>query len=121
MALNYVIDTNVALYFLTGRMVSPMPAGNLLLCVVSEIELLSFKNLSIDEENSIKQFIKEVTVLGITNPIKSETIRVRKEFGLRLPDAIIAATALVHHASLLSHDKQFSKVKGLQLVAPTLK
>lgn len=118
MGLNYFIDTNVALYFLADRMVNPMPAGNLFLSVISEIELLSFNGLSKEEEAAIRKFVSELTVVSISNAIRDESIRIRREFGLRLPDAIIAASALVLHASLLTHDKQFYKVTALPIFAP---
>lgn len=38
----YVLDTNVALYFLSGRLVNSLPVGQFYLSLISEIEMLSF-------------------------------------------------------------------------------
>lgn len=44
--------------------------------------------------------------------------RVAREFGLRLPDAIIAATALEHGLQLASRNtRDFERVRGLRLRA----
>ena len=42
--------------------------------------------------------------------------RVAREFGVRLPDALIAATALEHGLSLITRNpKHFDSIRGLRL------
>ena len=46
-----------------------------------------------------------------------QTIRIRKTFGLKLPDAVIAATALAHGLQLVTGNaSDFKRVVGLNLV-----
>lgn len=49
------------------------------------------------------------------NLLKSNIIEIRKTHRLKLPDAVIAAGALVNDAILFTADKGFRKVKGLKL------
>jgi len=50
----------------------------------------------------------------------SETIRIRKESKVKLPDAFIAATSIIHDLTLIAdNDKDFLKVPGLKYVNPT--
>ena len=43
-----------------------------------------------------------------------ETIKIRKKYKLKLPDAIIAATAIVNSATLFSADDIFAKIYNLK-------
>jgi len=44
----------------------------------------------------LTDFIEASNVFLLTEPIVLKTIEIRKESKIKLPDAIIAATALVH-------------------------
>ena len=52
--------------------------------------------------------------------IKQETINLRKRYRMKLPDAIICATAFVNEASLLTFDDSLSKIKELTLIKPDI-
>ena len=45
-----LLDTNIILYFLGGRLVDPLPTGEYFLSVITEIELLSYPSIGVDEE-----------------------------------------------------------------------
>jgi predicted nucleic acid-binding protein len=60
-------------------------------------------------------------VIDIGDRVKMEAIALRAAFKLKLPDAIIAATALVLDATLLTADKDMLRVAQnvkVQLVTP---
>ncbi len=44
------------------------------------------------------------------------TIELRKQYGLKLPDAIIAATSRAAGVPLLTADKQFGKIKEIDCI-----
>jgi len=71
-----------------------------------------------DEEDNLRAFITErITVINLTNAVKSETINFRRATKQKLPDCIIAATAISIGAVLLSDDKRLLNVSfpGLQM------
>ncbi|MBW4567304.1 MAG: type II toxin-antitoxin system VapC family toxin [Tolypothrix carrinoi HA7290-LM1] len=105
-----LLDTNIVLYFLGGRLVNPLPSGQYFVSVITEIELLSYPSLSSDEEIQIIDFLNKITVVGIDNNIKNLTIALRKQYKLRLPDAIIAATAQGLNAMLFTNDVRLNNV-----------
>jgi predicted nucleic acid-binding protein len=105
-----LLDTNIVLYFLGGRLVNPLPSGQYFVSVITEIELLSYPSLSSDEETQIIEFLNKITVVGIDNNIKNLTIALRKQYKLRLPDAIIAATAQKLNAILFTNDVRLNNV-----------
>jgi hypothetical protein len=106
----YVLDTNVALYLLGGRLVHPLPVGEFYLSVISEIEMLSYPAISEVERLKVQQFLSQVVVVGIDETVKSHTIALRKKYRLKLPDAVVCALALPTSSVLLSNDAQLSRV-----------
>jgi len=74
--------------------------------VISGIELFSKSALTHTEENSLRTFLAErVPVIELTSTIKKETIALRRSAKLKLPDCIVAATAITLNAILLTADK----------------
>ena len=112
------VDTNIFLYLLEGdKTVADVLSGNqIYISFITELELLSFHKLSSTEEIRIKQLIKDVTVIDINNEIKQNAIEIRKENQIKLPDAIILASARFLGLTLFSADKQLNKVKDINLI-----
>jgi len=48
--------------------------------------------------------------------IKEQTIRLKRKYNIKLPDAIIASTSLVYGIPLVTADKGFSKIEELDLI-----
>lgn len=107
------LDTNVVLYFLGGRLVNPLPSGQYFVSVITEIELLSYPSLTLDEETQIRDFLNKITVVGIESNIKELAIIFRKQYKLRLPDAIIAATEQFIKATLFTNDVKLANLTGI--------
>ena len=116
-----LLDTNAILYVLGGRAAQPLPAKHYFVSVITEIELLSYPTLDAAAENHVRQFLSQITVVGLTREVKESTIHIRRQYGLKLPDAIIAATALVLDADLLTNDVRLLKVAGLSCKALKLR
>lgn len=100
----FVLDTNVVLYLLGNRLATSLPSGQFLVSIITEIELLSYPNLGLNEEQQIRNFLAEITIVSIEMMIKEQAIALRKQHRLRLPDAIIVATAIALDATLLTND-----------------
>ncbi|MEO8822629.1 MAG: type II toxin-antitoxin system VapC family toxin [Ginsengibacter sp.] len=84
---------------------------------ITEIELLSWKSASEKDNEIINSFIADSLVIELEPPIKIKAAEIRKETGIKLPDAIIAATALVHNLTLITRNvKDFKKVGGIPIV-----
>ena len=101
-----VLDTNVALFYLSGRLVNPLPNATYFVSVVTEIELLSYPNLTPVVEVEIRDFLSQIIVVDINYHIKELAIALRKNYKLKLPDAVVAATAQHENADLLTNDSK---------------
>jgi predicted nucleic acid-binding protein len=105
-----LLDTNIVLYFLGGKLTNPLVSGKYFVSVITEIELLSYSGLSSDEENQIINFLSNIMVIVIDSNIKNLAIALRKQYKLKLPDAIIAATAQSLNATLFTNDARLSNL-----------
>lgn len=113
MVLKRVLDTNAILYLLGGKVVGRLPPAQYFISVVSEMELLSYVSLDEAATAQIRAFISAVIVVDLTREIKELAITLRRQHALKLPDAIIAATALSLQAQLITNDNRLLRVPGL--------
>ena len=121
---NYLIDTNITLYYF-GMLLSK-ESENFLdevlsspysISVINRIELLGNKGIGSKEQNALDAFINNAAVINIDEDIILETIQIRKKYAIKLPDALIAATCLVHHLHLITNNtRDFEKINGLNLI-----
>jgi predicted nucleic acid-binding protein len=113
-AVRFLLDTNAVLYLLGGRLASPLQAGSYYTSVISEMELLSYSNLTADDENQLRSFLGNVAVVELTGDVKKAAIELRRRHAIKLPDAIVAASALVLGAELLTNDQQLLRIANVQ-------
>ena len=109
----FVIDTNIALYLLGDRLKQSLPLGIYFVSFISEMELLSYPELTDSQAKEIHRFLNDLTVVNLDDEIKNLAIEWRKRYRLKLPDAIIAATSLSLGATLLTNDQQLLKLQEL--------
>ena len=86
--------------------------------VISKIEVLSFRTTEA-EYQFLKRFCNDALMLELNEEIIDKTIDIRIANKLKTPDAIIAATALVHNMVLITRNvADFQKVPGLTVINP---
>jgi predicted nucleic acid-binding protein len=113
-----LLDTNIILSLLSGdsTLSDFLFDKELYISFITEMELLSYKQITVKEQKAIKQFIKELLIIDINAAIKIKAITLRKTSNIKLPDAIIAASSLWLNIPLITADKQLSKVKGVKII-----
>jgi predicted nucleic acid-binding protein len=113
-----VIDTNIALYLLGGDEVLKEYLEDKIFysSCINEMELLGFKGITEPEEIAIEFFLEECSIMDFNKGIKDITIDLRRKYKLKLPDAIIAATAIFLGIPLISVDSHFDKITDLVFV-----
>jgi predicted nucleic acid-binding protein len=87
--------------------------------VISRIELYAYSKLSEQDQVSLDIMIAQSSMLNINDAIIEQTIKIRKTYKTKLPDAIIAATAMVHNLVLITRNlKDFDNIEGLEVINP---
>jgi len=122
---NYLIDTNIVIDFL-GRKLSTngMVFMNTIIdaipnvSIITKIEVLGF-NTTANQYRILTDFMDDASVYELTDEVANVCITLRKKYKTKLPDAIIAATALVSGFSLLTRNiSDFKNIKDLKVVNP---
>ncbi len=122
----FLFDTNIFIYYLNAeqhveKLFSKnfLTANNIFYSVLTEIELLSFPGLKESENRLIRELLEKFLPISLTEEIKEKTIEIKKNFKIGIADAVIAASAIVLNASLVTRDEpDFNKIKELTLINP---
>jgi len=77
---------------------------------ITRMELLGFPGISRDEESIIRQKLERLRDLPLTRAIEDVAISLRQARKIKLPDAVIAATAICAGAELLTVDKHLQSI-----------
>ncbi|MGF1925766.1 MAG: type II toxin-antitoxin system VapC family toxin [Bacteroidia bacterium] len=119
----YLVDTNVLIDYLNNKL--PDHSARLFenieinLSIISKIELLAWKEASQEQIDIIESFLDTTTILGLSESVARKTIEIRKTHRVKLPDAIIAATAMTNDLALVTRNvSDFKSINGLQLINP---
>lgn len=127
MGIKYIWDTNTAIYYLQQQF--PLNAEKFIddslevsppcISAITEIELLCWKTASDKDLEVLNNFIRDSIVIELEQAIKLKTAVIRKLHKIKLPDAIIAATALVYDLTLITRNtsdfKNIEKLETLDL------
>ncbi len=121
----FLLDSNIILGTLKGNpvitgFIRGVDAENLHVSVISEMELLSFHGITPDEERSIRDFLDNVSIVPLNGHVENIAIRLRRETRRKLPDAIVAASALYRNAVLVTCDRELAGTNfpGLKTLNP---
>lgn len=121
----YLADTNAVIDFCKGTL--PENGKALLLStppqvsVITHIELFAAQNIDASELELLQKFIALSKIHPVTENLVETVIQVRREYRLKVPDAIIAATAIQQNLVLITRNAaDFQRVSILQLVNPHL-
>ena len=122
MGTGYLLDTNSIIDFSAkrlsdkahkyiARIIDEFPQ----ISIINKIELLGFANVP----QQIIVFTENAFVISLDDDIAAQTIHLRKEYKIKLPDAIIAATAIVFDLTLVTNNTDdFKNIKGLDILNP---
>jgi predicted nucleic acid-binding protein len=120
----YLLDTNTVIDFCNSKL--PENARKLLtgiepsISVITQIELFAGAKIPQQEKLNLEAFVGICTVYdNINTDIVNKTIYIRQQHKTKLPDAIIAATALAYDLTLVTRNtKDFKNIEGLEVIDP---
>lgn len=86
---------------------------------ITRMEVLAYPGISPAEKAQALTFLHDVHILPIDDDIIDAAIEIRRKYRSKLPDSIVAATALVYSSSLVTGDGHLMKRKipGLPIIA----
>jgi predicted nucleic acid-binding protein len=127
MGLNYLWDTNTVIYYLQNQF---PPKCRTLYGRYSEgntpddishyrDRITMLETATPDDIKVLKNFIEDAYIIELERSVKDLTVDVRKRYNLKLPDAIIASSALANGLILITRNKKdFERIGKLSVVNP---
>jgi len=113
----FLADTNTLIYLLDKHpALRPLLESEWLFSFITEIELLGKPGISSAEVNEVRGLLSVCIKAPHTEAINSTAINLKQNYKMKVPDAIIAATAIEQKVPLLTFDKDFAKIKEVDLV-----
>ena len=116
----YLIDTNMLIYHFADQI--PVHAHKTIdnifknhfnISVISKIEFLGWKQFDDKQLKKAKSFLDFATVINLSKHITDKTIKMKQVHNIKLPDAVIAATALSKKLTLVTRNTE--DFKGLRI------
>lgn len=113
-----VLDTNVALYLLRGdrSAADAIHGQQVYISFITYMELLGKPGMTRSEVKQVEAFVSEWPMVELDRAIMDRAIVIRRKHRLKVPDAIVAATALFLDIPLLTADRVFERVKDEMLL-----
>jgi len=126
MSNQYLIDTNILIYYFNGELVvkpiiDEIITGNVggWYCPISWIELLCYPSLTEEQADEMREFLKLLNSVSLTESVLDSAAKIRRDYRLKLPDGLIAACALVNDYVLVTRNvNDFKRIHGLSIFNP---
>jgi predicted nucleic acid-binding protein len=125
MGQGFLIDTNVAIDYLSNQL-PPASSSTIdrlhgVISVITRIELLGWYNATPAQLAKLQPFIDNALIYNLSEEIIMQTIALRQQYKIKLPDAVVAATAMVHNHILFTRNTDdFKSITNLSLENPWL-
>ena len=126
MGKRYLLDSNTVIDYIAGlypdkalQWLNQLIDEEINISVITKIEVLSFEPDKDDNYTVLVDFFESSNTFELTNDIVNKTIQIRQKQKIKLPDAVIASTALVNGLILVSRNtKDFKNVPNLEILNP---
>ena len=125
--MRWLLDSNVLIDALAGlphgvrvlQEARKRPEVSVIYSAITRIEVLGFPNLSEQEEAAVRRLLNEFEEVAISNAVVERTIQIRKRLRIKIPDALVAASADTAQAVVVTRNtSDFQRVPGLSVVHP---
>lgn len=114
-----VFDTNILIDLFSGHEKARQTLGrfpeNRAISLITWIEVMVGARKH-HQEQQTREVLATFTVLPVSLSVAERSVEIRRQCGMKLPDAIILATAQVHPRMLLTRNsKDFEGVTGAEI------
>lgn len=84
---------------------------------MTKLEVLGYSGLSADDDKGLRELLAQFEEVPVLPAVINEAIRLRRLHKMKSPDAIIAATAMLHQAEVVTRNtSDFNKIAGLSVL-----
>lgn len=117
MKIDFLADTNILINLLEGdKRLIPYTEKLLAVSFITEMELLGKPGITSAQIKACKALLNDTMLIPYSDEIKEIAIQLKQKRKITLPDALIAATGLQYDLTILTFDKGFSKISGINIL-----
>ncbi|MGC8770960.1 MAG: type II toxin-antitoxin system VapC family toxin [Brevinematia bacterium] len=119
---NALLDSNAIIYFSKGaidfnKLIEKY--DNFIVSIISYIEVMGFNFKDKNEEELVKELFKNLEIIDVNFEIANLCLNIRKDNKIKLPDAIILATAIKYNCDLITaNERDFAFCKEIKIINP---
>lgn len=126
MGFNYLIDTNILIYFINNEIplqefekVKEIIKKSFNISCITKIELLGWNKLKERNIVKLKSFISNSNIISLNDELIEKTISIKQNTNLKTPNAVIGATAIHNNLILVTRNtKDFGKIDSIEIYNP---
>ena len=86
---------------------------------ITRLEVLGFPGLNAADEIGLRNLLAQLSEAPIDDAVIERPIKIRKSVRMKIPDAVVAATALVYEANLVTRNTgDFKNIPGVSVLDP---
>jgi hypothetical protein len=110
-----LLDSNAVIYLSKGLItINELPNDrSYAVSIITYMEVMGYDFNNAQEKSLIESLFGHFTVLMLDQPIANRVVNLRQIHKIKLPDAIICATAIQYQATLVTNDIRLGKIDGL--------
>ena len=108
---SYLFDTNILIYYFNGdlspevkEIVTALMKQDFSLSIISKMEFLGFNQFTLEDKQQANIFLSFSKILALEEVVVEQVIQIKQTKKIKLPDAIIAATALHYDMELVTRN-----------------
>ncbi len=120
---SYLLDTNAVIDLLKGNkeiLNCLKSAESIYISIITLLEFYSFINLTSEDKIIFEKFLDRIHIIDLNKfntDLIEKVIEFRTRYRIKLPDAIIAASAIVNKSILISRDKDYDKIPEIKIIS----
>ncbi|MDQ7085775.1 MAG: type II toxin-antitoxin system VapC family toxin [Sulfurovum sp.] len=119
--MKYLVDSNIIIYHLNkDSIATTFLSSNYEQIAISQItfvEVLSF-SFSEEAEKDVRELLSAFEILDVTKGVSNQAIENRKLKKIKIPDNIIASTAMVNNLTLVTRNVKDFRVLDVEVLNP---
>jgi len=125
--MRWLLDTNVVIDAFAGRadtvraITSARTAALEWIgySAVTRLEVLGFPGLIAADELGLRNLLGQLSEAPIDAAVIERAIEIRRSVRIKIPDALVAATALIYEANLVTRNTvDFKNIRGVSVLDP---